>query len=33
VGAGLAGEHEKNGVKLHMGRKLAEIKGEGELAS
>lgn len=33
VGAGLANEHEKNGVKLHMGRKLAEIKGDGHRAT
>ena len=33
VGKMFAAEHEKNGVKLHMGHKVTEIKGEGENAT
>ena len=28
-----AAEHEKNGVKLHMNRKVTEIRGEGKHAT
>ena len=33
VGKGLTAEHEKNGVKLHTKRTVAEIKGNGEKAT
>jgi NADPH-dependent 2,4-dienoyl-CoA reductase/sulfur reductase-like enzyme len=33
IGNYLAAEHEKNGVKLHPGRRVAEIKGDGKNAT
>ena len=33
IGAYLASEHAKNGVKLHPGRRVAEIKGNGTTAT